>query len=164
MEAALATETPAAAPAPHNPRRTTQILMPDRMSLRENTVQDWVVDLPVTATLDDALEPSFWAHNADRMQPSDQIILRAEDGSWIAYLVVAYCERNYAKVVLDRCIKLDADTTAPVTTIKHFVQWKGPRLKYCVIRTADSALLKEGCLTKDEASSWMRDHENTMRR
>ena len=140
------------------------VLMPERMALREHAFNDWVVDLPMTVSLEQALDPAFWAHVSAQMNPSDHITLRAEDGSWIAYLVVAYCERSFAKVVLDRCVKLDKDTDAPAHTVKHMVDWKGPRMKYAVIRNSDAAVLKEGCVTKDEAVSWMRDHEQTMSR
>ena len=148
----------------HIPTRgtSTPVLMPERMALRETVINDFVVDLPMSVSLEQALEPSYWAHVSDQMHPGDHVLLRAEDGSWVANLVVAYCERSFAKMRLDRLLKLDADTDTPTETIKHKVDWKGPRLKYCVIRTSDSALLKQECVTKDEAISWMRDHERTV--
>ena len=157
---------PSAQSAPFVPERgkSAPVLMPERMGLREQKINDFVVDVPMTLSLEDALEPSFWAHVADQMQPSDHITLRADDGSWIAYLVVAYCERNFAKVVVDRCVKLNADTETPINSIKHKVEWKGPRLKYCVIRMSDAALLKQECRTREEAAAWMREHEQTMAR
>lgn len=157
MEAATA----AAAPMP---KKDLPVLMPERIGLSEDKRHDWIVDLPITVTLEQALEPSFWAHVSAQMDPLDHIELRAEDGSWVAYLIVSFCERNYAKVVLDRKIQLDNSQEVPLSTIRHKVEWKGPHMKWCVIRTKDNALLQEGMRDKGMAYQWMQDHERTLGR
>src|SRR3990167_9140526 len=90
-------------------KKESPVLMPERFGLAETKRQDWVANLPMTVTLQQALDSSYWAHVADIMQPLDHIELRAEDGSWVADLIVADCERNYAKFVLKSITKLDED-------------------------------------------------------
>ena len=138
--------------------------MPERVGLAEDKRHDWVVDVPVTITIEDTLEPSYWAHIAAQMEPLDNIEVRCEDGSWVAYLIVAFCERNYAKVVLDRVIKLDTRADAPMTSIKHKVEWKGPVLRFAVIRLSDSQILHSGDKSKELAQAWMLEYEKTLGR
>ena len=136
------------------------VLMPERMALGGLKQNVFVVDLPITVSLEQTLDPSFWAHVADQMQPMDEIKLRSEDGAWIAYLVVGWCERNFAQVVLDRKVEIRVDREAPVSSVKHRVEWKGNQMKYCVIRLSDSKILREGDPSKDGAMRWLREYES----
>jgi len=145
-------------------KKQSPVLMPDRIGLADDKRHDWVVDLPMSVTLEQAMEPSYWAHVAAQMDPLDHIELRAEDGSWVAYLIVSFCERNYATVVLDRQIKLGDDREVPLSTIKHRVDWKGPQMRWCVVRVSDSALLHQGEREKGAAYQWLQDHEKTLQR
>jgi len=140
------------------------VLMPERFGASEEKRHDFVVDLPISVTLEQAMDPGFWAHVAHEMIPLDHIELRAEDGSWVADLIVAFCERNYAKVVLKSITKLDEDQVAPASSIKHKIEWKGPHLKYSVIRTADSKVMQSQMRTRDEATQWLTAHEKTLER
>lgn len=143
-------------------RKSQPVIMPDRVGLAESKRNDWVVDLPVDVTLEEAMEPSYWAHVAEQMQPLDHIELRAEDGSWIGFLIVRMCEKNYAKVALDRIVKLEVSMEVPAESVKHKVEWKGPHHKFVVVRIADSQMLQNGFATRDLAIGWMKDHEKTM--
>lgn len=160
METAT-TEKPA--PQKHRPSgKSAPVIMPDRVGLAESKRQDWVVDVPIAHTLQHCLDPSYWAHVAAQMEPLDHIELRAEDGSWIAYLVVRFCERSYARVVLDREVKLDGELAAPAESVKHRVEWKGTQLKHCVIRNSDDKILQQGIRSKPEADRWLIDYEKTV--
>lgn len=142
--------------------KSKPVLMPDRFGEAEFKRHDWVADVEVGITLDDVMEPSFWAHNAVKMSPYDQIQVRAEDGTWIAYLVVMFCERNWARVMLDRVLKVQQNTEAPTESIAHRIEWKGPHHKFGVIRTKDSEMLHSGFVTKDEAAVWLKNHEKAL--
>ena len=138
------------------------VLMPDRFGEAEFKRHDWVVDVPVGVSVEQLLDPAFWAHVASQMDPFDHIEARAEDGSWIAYLVVRICERNYAKVSIDRVLEFsDQVAEAPVST-KHKIEWKGPHHKYVVIRLADSQAVQSGFKSRYDAETWMRQHERGM--
>lgn len=139
------------------------VMMPERIGLAEDKRNDWVATLPHGVTLAEAMDPSYWAPVADTFTPLDHIELRAEDGSEVHFLIVRYSERNYAYVHLDRTVKLVVDQEAPVSSINHKVEWKGPHLQYAVIRTSDSKMLQSGMRKKDDAIAWMTQHEKTLR-
>lgn len=139
--------------------KDSPVLMPERFGEAESMRHDYVVNAPVGVTLEQVMDPSYWAHVAKEMVPFDHVQVRAEDGSWVAYLVVVSAERNYAIMHLDRVLKLDQTPDVPVESAKHKVEWKGPHHKFCVIRIADSAMLQSQFKTKGEANDWLRNHE-----
>lgn len=156
-------QTAASVSAPQE-KKSAPVLMPERFGIAEFKRTDHIADIPLSVTLEQAMEPSYWAHVAVDLNAGDHIELRAEDGSWHAYLVVAYAERNYARVVLDHVLRMVVDTSVPITSQKHRVEWKGPLHKHCVIRLSDSEIIKDGFRTKEEASIWMGEHEKTVGR
>lgn len=143
-------------------RKSHPMLSRERFALAEEQRHDFIANIPSGTTLEEVMDPSYWAFCAVDMVPFDHIQVRSEDGSWVAYLIVQFCERNYARVVLDRLVKMTPDATAPVASIKHKVEWKGPQMKFAVVRTDDSAILRKDFQTKEEAASWLREHERTV--
>lgn len=138
------------------------VLMPERFNEAEFKAHFFIADAEANVQPEQVLEPAYWAHVAAQMDPFDHITVRAEDGTWIAFLIVVACERNYARVVLDRVVRLVSETSAPVDSIKHKAEWKGPFHKWCVIRTSDSQMVHSGDKTKFEAETWLRNHERGM--
>ena len=141
------------------PRKEMPVLMPDRLKLAEAARRDWVADVEIGRTVEDLLEPSYWAHASAELHAGDHIEARAEDGQWVAYLYVFYAERTFAYVVLDRVLKIKANEIQPQESIKHKVEWKGPHHKFAVVRIADSKVLQPDFKTRDEAAAWLRNHE-----
>lgn len=137
------------------------VLMPERFGLAESKRHDWVVDAEFGTTIDQVLEPSYWGHVAPQMVPGDHVEVRAEDFSWVAYLVVHFAERTFAKMVLDRVLRIENSTEIPSVSIKHKVEWKGPHLKFVVIRIADSQILEKNFRTRIDADEWLRNHEKS---
>lgn len=152
-------------PKPEKPKgngKDHPVLMPDRFGEAEFKTHHFIADAEVGTTIEQVMDPAYWAHVAQQMDPFDHIEVRAEDGSWIAYLIVKACERNYAKVVLDRVVKLEGDMEIPASSMKHKVEWKGPHHKHCVIRISDSQMVSSGHKSRFEAETWMRNHERGM--
>lgn len=141
--------------------KSMPVLMPDRIGQSEDKERRFVIDIEYGVTLEQVMEPSYWAHVASQMQQFDEIKVRTEDGAWCAFLMVKYAERNYVSVVLDRVIHLDKEVEIPAQSEKHKVEWKGPRLRFCVTRIADQKRVKEGCLSRDEGLAWIIEHEKT---
>lgn len=145
-------------------RKSQPVAMPEFVGLAEHKRHDWVVDIPISVTIEEVMDPSYWAHVAAQMEPLDHIEVRADDGSWVAELIVRMCEKNYAHVVLKQLTKLDAPTEAPQSSTKHKVEWKGPALRWSVIRLADSQIIHSGDKSRDFAYAWMQEHEKAMNR
>ena len=134
-------------------------LQPERMRLAEYDRQDWVINCEPEITVEDILEPGYWAHVAQLMKPYDHIEARAEDGTWVADLVVTGCDRTWAKVALKQQYHLTSKDVSLSQANKHEVQWKGPQLRWATVRTDDRAIVKAGFQTKEEAGAWTKEHE-----
>lgn len=135
---------------------------PTRMKLAEYERQEWIANAEIGHTVEDCLVPAYWSHMAAQMNPYDHIEVRAEDGSWVADLMVIAVDRSWAKVVLRQKFDLVAVDSMPTSELQHKVEWKGPQHRFCVIRVSDSANLKGEFRTKDEATAWMKEHERVV--
>jgi hypothetical protein len=144
-------------------KKRAPIITPQRMRLAEYQRQDWVANVEYGVTLEDIKDPGFWAHMAQHMKPYDHVEVRAEDGAWIAYLIVTGCDRTWARVVVDRVVNLTTKDVAlsQHAAAKHEVAFKGPHHKYSVIRLSDRQMVRKGFDTEQEALAWMREHEHT---
>ena len=147
---------------PYIEKNRSVMMQPSRMKLAEYERQDWIANAEPHHTVEDILKPGYWAHMAAQMTPYDHIEVRAEDGSWVAYLLVVQADRLWAKVVLTNKIDLVSAEEMPSTTPQHRVEWKGPQRRFGVVRVEDSEVVRDGFQTKDEARLWMREHEQTI--
>ena len=73
---------------------------PQRMQLAEQWRQDWVVNAEEGTTVDDVLNPTYWASVATQFQVFDKIEVRLETGEWILELIVMSVGRTHATVYL----------------------------------------------------------------
>lgn len=119
--------------------------------------------IPVGVTLQDVLAPAFWAHHAMQLRPMDEIRARAEDGTWMAYLIVLDSSRTWAKVQLlsehklsTRDVSLShASDKAVQDLIKaHKIIHRGPR-KWSVVRESDDAVIHQDEQTRPAAEAWL---------
>jgi hypothetical protein len=103
------------------------------------------------------LQEGFWAHVSAKLKPGDRIEVQAEDGSYFAELLVQDAGRLYARVAALRHVQLTAIDVKEdgLKSGEYEVAWKGPALKWCVLRGKDRL---KGGMTKDVALSWMHEH------
>ena len=141
--------------------KRSPVLMPARFGLVEQLRNDWIANAETGTTLEDIVQPEYWAHNSARMRPYDHIEVRAEDGSWMAELLVTGCDRNWARVKLLQEYKLTSADVSLSQAVKHEIQWKGPHLKFAVIRLSDKESVKTGFDDKNSAARWLIEHEKT---
>lgn len=135
------------------------ILNPSRFELVEYERQDWIVTAEIGTELSDLLDPGYWAHVSARMKPYDQIQVRVDDGCWLVNLLVLDCSRNWARVHVLSEHKLTTTDVSQSQADGYSVDWKGPRLKFCVIRKSDNEAVRDGFADKEEAIRWMIEHE-----
>lgn len=144
-------------------------LAPDNLKQFDynSTRHDAVV--PQGVSLDDLLVPAFWAHHAIKLRPWDEVRARAEDGTWVASLLVLDTSRTWAKVHLlafhplttgDVSLTQASEAEVKAFVGKHRVTFRGAH-KWSVVRIADSSVLEEGRATKEEAVSWLEAHART---
>jgi len=142
-------------------KRSIQI-DPGRMRLAEYDRQDWVANAPEGTVIEDITEPSFWSLMAAQMKPYDRVEIRADDGTWLAEVLVLGCDRTWARVHLLNHYKLSTADVSLTQSVRHESFWRGPQHKWCVKRLTDNEIVKSGCATREEASTWLREHEKVM--
>ena len=135
------------------------VLQPARIGLAEERRQDWVVNAAEGTTIQDVLDPGYWAYTCDRMSPYDHIDVRLETGEWTAELLVLAVERTWARVHMLHYYELVKPETLPALPVKYDIQWKGPQRKHVVIRLSDGEPVQEGFGQKAEAVAWLQNYE-----
>jgi len=126
-------------------------------------------EFPPETTVQDLLDPAMWCHVAKQwLKPLDEIIIIPQGASFRAHFIVLDKGDTFAKIRLLRLDVLNAEEVdIPVVgeDIIHLpegspvsVEWKGPALKYSVIRKADSERLKTGFSIRTEAEKWAAEH------
>lgn len=134
-------------------------LFEERFKSAEYERMLYVANAKEGTTINDVLEPAYWSHVSQRLRPYDRIEVRIDTGEWLLELVVLAADRNWAQVaVLHNHTLGPADEDMPAAR-KHEVKFKGPQLKWCVIRVADSEIIFSG-LSKAAALAQMASHEH----
>lgn len=108
-------------------------------------------------TLEQVLEPSYWADVANRIKPLSRIEVIPDDMSYFAYLVVIDVARNAAKVAVIHHTELSEVESEPAPE-QFTVKFHGPHKKFAVLRKEDSSLVKDGFATKELAIRYARQH------
>ena len=144
----------------------------DRFKLAEHERNVHSITIEEGVTRAQLINPAFLAHVAAKLRPYDQIEVRCDDGTLFAKLLVLQAERTWARVhVLEwhnlttRDVSLSqAEDSAEPNPAKalspeddYLVQWKGPHKKWCVIRKADGAYMREAEPDKAAATTWLSD-------
>lgn len=135
-----------------------------RFKLAEYERNDWILNVPHGTELEDCLPTDFWAHIAAKLRPYDHIEIRAEDGSWLAYVLVLGCDRNWAKVHVLEKYELTDVKLAFSNEAKVIPKWTGPQTKWRAQRVSDGAILSgdEVFLSKDDVIQWIRAYEDKL--
>ena len=138
-------------------------LPPNRLQRAEHYCVAYAVELPNGHTIDDALDPAYWAHKGHELKPQDTIRLIPEDGSYYALAIVLQSGRGFAKLKMLHHVPYDEDVEE-ATSDDIIVKWGSPHLKFVVIRKADNERLKTGFEKKADAIRWAADYASTMAR
>jgi hypothetical protein len=136
-------------------------IQPQRCQLAEYGRQDWVVTVEEGTTLDQVLEPGFWSMVSVKFKAYDHIEVRSEDGAWFAQLIVLDCSRNWARVYKTAYHALTTKDVSISQTEqpKFYTKFKGPILKWCVIRTSDNEIISKEHINADVARESMVNYE-----
>lgn len=133
------------------------------MQLAEYKYNEWAADPEQGTTLEDMLDPSYWAHSARNLKSRDKIIVWEESGAFYAELLVIDAGANWAKVEQLEYKELhDRADSRAVHIDNHEVKWNGPHDKWVVIRDSDRAKLVSKQPTRKAAMTWLEDHVRSM--
>lgn len=137
-------------------------LVADRIKQAEFVRNIWAVTPEINTKFEDLKKPSYWAHVAAKLHPSDRIEVVSEDSTYFAELYVVSCGRNWAKVSVLRFIELEEDQADMTQSETHKVEWVGGSAKARVVRLEDNAVIKEGFQNKAEAAKWLEGHQKSL--
>lgn len=141
------------------PKKRQIVLTEQRFGLAEALRRDFVVDAEVGTTLQDVLEPAYWAYVTRDITPFSRIEVRMETGEWIAELVVMQVDRTWAKVHLLHFHDLAPSMDTAPPSQKHQVYWRGMHHKFAVRRLSDQEVIQSNFATRDEANVWLKNYE-----
>jgi hypothetical protein len=136
-------------------------LEPGRFHGLEFKCNHWQAVVPVEHTLDNLLDPAYWSMLAERFSPFDEVRALAEDGTWIAYLIVRETGKNYVKMHLDRLIPMevfDPSVMEGQGMNDYTISFRGVHYKWSVKRKKDNAYIHEQAASRGEAVRWLQEH------
>ncbi len=113
----------------------------------------WVVVPEHGFSMEDILEPGYWAHVAVEFRQYDRIEVQSEDASVWAELLVVAAGPTWAKVAPVRFVELGRDTDIPESEYEGLiVQFRGPIEKWCVQSKDDRRVLFNKLESREEAT------------
>ena len=121
----------------------------------------WCVTVQQGVTLNDLKRPEVWANVAAKLKPWTILEVRAEDGTYFAWLVVLAAERTWAKVdvLLEKKLTTtDVSKTQASGVEGYTYQWKGAKLRHCIVRESDGEVVHSEAPTKPDALHWLEEH------
>lgn len=111
-------------------------------------------------TLDEMLNPMYWANVAQRMTVGDTVLVRNESSQNIALLDVDVVQPFAVKVSIRWQREVErAQAEQSVTDIPagYELKWRGPQNKFCILREADKEIVVSGAESKALAAARLRE-------
>lgn len=141
-----------------------RMLPPARVQLAETWRQDWVAVAEAGTTVEQILDPGYFALKCVEFQPNDRIEVRVESGEFLLELLVLRVERTWCRTRLLHHHKLVDEVTdgQPQAAPRHKIEHKGTIKKFTVIRISDGATVQDGFPTKALADEWLATYERTI--
>jgi hypothetical protein len=140
--------------------RPIKQLAPQRRKLAEYARQHHVVTVEDAEHPEDFLQPEFWALIAKDMQVGDRVDVQDDELTFFGEYLVMACDRTWAKLHKLHETALVPPKEAAVSP-DFDIQYKGPHLKYCVIRKSDKSIVHEGAASRVDANSWLLGYART---
>lgn len=142
---------PAAPPPP---------LSEDRWALKEYRNPGHWINVAATTTLENLLEPVYWANVARHMKPCQTIEVHWDDRSQYAELYILDADRNWASV--DVLFHKTFKHVQRKSTEEYEVQFNGPTDLFRVLRKSDRGLIKAGFATEAAALKFLAEHKRKL--
>lgn len=135
-----------------------------RFTLAEQTRNIHVATVEAGVSWEDVQNPAFWVHVARRARRCDRIEVYTDDNSYFGELMVVDIGAAFLKVVPLRYVELASPVGEASAAVAdgYSIQWKGPALKFCVIRDTDKARVHEGEAERSGAVAWLQAHTKAM--
>lgn len=115
------------------------------------------------------MDPAFWGLHATRFKAFDEVRARAEDGTWMARLLVLEAGRTWVRMkqlefhalgTQDEALTRVAQREIEDEKKKYTVIHRGPRA-WSVVRNGDKQVMHEGAQTREAAAGWLEQYLQT---
>lgn len=134
-----------------------------RLQPAESSYQRFALLVEAGTTRADLERTSAWEHIARFFRLGDEVRVKCEDGSFIAYLLVAAVGPKDVKMhVLDFIELTPIDPTSLDIPAGYDINWRGEIAKHSVLRGA--TVLKDGFESRALAQRWLTAHLQSMLR
>ena len=138
-----------------NAKRIPQ-LQEARMAQAEFQRNVWSITVADDVTVEDMLEPEFWAHVCTKLQRGDHIEANPKDLNWYAEFIVLGKDKLWAKVIQKGETLFLFNPTEGSPDPKFTVKFN-PRKQWRVLRDAD--VMSEDHPSKEAAQKWLKAHK-----
>ncbi len=138
-----------------------------RMQLADFNYRLWAANAERGHTIEDILKPGYWAHVARDLSAMDEIIVRAEDGSFRVHLFVESANNTSAKVCLvsePLILQVKDEPEYRVGNGDFLVKWCGPFEKFCVINAETQEKVFVGRPSREVAENEAREYMKVLAR
>jgi hypothetical protein len=133
----------------------------DRWQLREHRNPGHWVCVPAGTTIEQLLEPAFWANVARHLQRSTTVEVHWDDASQFAELYVLDAGRNWASVDVLRH-KKELKRPQLRSEEQFEVHFNGPVDKFRIVRISDRSVIKAGFATEVSALQFLADYKRKL--
>lgn len=135
--------------------------------LQDQVFRQWALTAPHGTKFDDLLEPKFWAACAKNILPWDTIVVKSEDFSFYAKLLVLHVEKFSVQVAklefyeIDKLVtKVDTQATGTRAT-DYFIEFDAKN-KWKCIRKGDRVQIFQGHHDKKSAENALEEYLKRM--
>lgn len=142
--------------------KVNAMLAPGRRSLFAHRNNIHNVTAEEGTPLEAVLSPQYFAHIAPMLRMYDEIRVTTDEGAYYARLLVLAVGQTWAKVKMLEHVDLTEQAEVAADPMNpYFLKFRGPVLKWSMLRRVDNAVIKEGMETKGEAERYMTDYLRT---
>jgi hypothetical protein len=134
---------------------------PQSFGLAEHRYRHFDVIAPADTTAKELTNPGLWVHVANKIQPGDEIRVRAEDDSFVAYLYVTHRIAAQVRVKIlqshDLSVKKGEDVPK-LDELPFVLKWRGPTHRFCIVEVATGSIIKENIADKVDGERDLADY------
>lgn len=126
-------------------------MKPTKLFSAEHSVIVWHYTVPEGVSPDDLVTPEFWTHVAGQLRQGHRIEVSAIDGTWWGMLYVRHASKGEARVQFLQRVDLGDVEALPSAESPFEAKWRGPQVRWSVIRKSDGEVIKEHLPEKADA-------------
>lgn len=119
-------------------------------------------NIPNGVPVEAVRRPSFFTHHTAIIRGGDIIEAACEDGSWMAWLWVAYVSKT--EVVTHTLWHTKVETEDAVKSSTHYIKWRGPAAKWSIMETDTKKVVEDRFDTEAAANKRLASHLQSLAR